>query len=71
VREIIFKENVITYLKTVLFTTAISLAAGLLDSDNRIDNNAIVVPSSSGAITTVSCPIGTTAKPDMTCHVTG
>lgn len=138
-RKNIFKENNITYLKTVLFTTVFLLAAGssahagdvmkpkmetmnakpapaasaqiltkandtigevlqadgqpdeqkdfeilthdgdmmtkqkarLIDSDSRIDNNAIVVPSSSGAITTVSCPIGTTAKPDMTCHVTG
>ena len=43
----------------------------MMDSDGRIANNAIVVPSSSGAITTVNCPIGTTAKPDMTCHVTG
>ncbi len=42
-----------------------------MDSDKMIANNAIVVPSSTGAITTVSCPIGTTAQPDMTCHVTG
>jgi hypothetical protein len=42
-----------------------------MDSDNRIADNAIVVPSSTGALTTVNCPIGTTAQPDMTCHVTG
>ncbi len=42
-----------------------------MDSDSKIANNAIVVPSSSGALTTVNCPIGTTAQPDMTCHVTG
>jgi hypothetical protein len=42
-----------------------------MDSDNSIQNNAIVVPSSTGAITTVNCPIGTTAQPDMTCMVTG
>ena len=45
--------------------------AKMMDSDNLIANNTIVVPSSSGAITTVSCPIGTTAQPDMTCMVTG
>lgn len=43
----------------------------VMDSDKRIADNAIVVPSSTGAITTVNCPIGTTAQPDMTCHVTG
>jgi hypothetical protein len=45
--------------------------ARALDSDNNIRNNAIVVPSSSGDLTTVSCPIGTTAQVDMTCLVTG
>ena len=45
--------------------------ARMMDSDNKIANNAIVVPSSAGAITTVSCPIGTTAQPNMTCLVTG
>ncbi|GGX63467.1 hypothetical protein GCM10011309_11820 [Litorimonas cladophorae] len=45
--------------------------AKTLDSDHEIANNAIVVPSSTGAVTTVNCPIGTTAQPDMTCHVTG
>jgi len=42
------------------------------DSDNRASNNAIVVPTvDSNILTTVSCPVGTTAQPDMTCMVTG
>lgn len=42
------------------------------ESDNNIANNAIVVPTiGSNVLTTVSCPVGTTAQPDMTCHVTG
>ena len=41
------------------------------ESDNQVADNAIVVPSSAGAATTVSCPVGTTAQPDMTCLVTG
>lgn len=42
------------------------------ESDNSIANNAIVVPTvGSNVLTTVSCPVGTTAQPDMTCHVTG
>jgi hypothetical protein len=45
--------------------------ARMMDSDNMIENNAIAVPSNVGAITTVNCPIGTTAQPDMTCLVTG
>jgi len=42
------------------------------ETDKRAANNAIVVPTvDSNALTTVSCPVGTTAQPDMTCHVTG
>lgn len=42
------------------------------ESDDDIANNAIVVPAlNSDAITTVACPVGTTAQPDMTCLVTG
>ena len=42
------------------------------ESDNSAANNAIVVPTiGSNVLTTVACPVGTTAKPDMTCHVTG
>lgn len=42
------------------------------ESDNEIANNAIVVPAlNAKAITTVACPVGTTAQPDMTCLVTG
>jgi len=42
------------------------------ESDNNVANNAIVVPTlGTNVLTTVSCPVGTTAKPDMTCHVTG
>ncbi|WP_026942446.1 hypothetical protein [Hellea balneolensis] len=42
------------------------------DSDNRAANNAIAVPAiNSDILTTVSCPVGTTAQPDMTCLVTG
>ena len=42
------------------------------DSDNRASNNAIVVPTvGSNVLTTVSCPVGTTAQADMTCLVTG
>ena len=42
------------------------------ESDNNAANNAIVVPTlGTNILTTVSCPVGTTAKPDMTCHVTG
>lgn len=42
------------------------------EMDNRAANNAIVVPTvNSNVLTTVSCPVGTTAQPDMTCHITG
>ena len=42
------------------------------ESDNMAANNAIVVPTvNSKVLTTVSCPVGTTAQPDMTCLVTG
>ena len=43
------------------------------EADNTAANNAIVVPTVGGSelLTTVSCPIGTTAQPDMTCLVTG
>ena len=42
------------------------------ESDDEIASNAIVVPLLNEApITTVSCPIGTTAQPDMTCLITG
>ncbi len=42
------------------------------DSDNQIADNAIVVPAlNSEAITTVACPVGTSAQPNMTCLVTG
>jgi len=44
----------------------------MMDSDNIAANNAIVVPTiGSNVLTTVACPVGTTAQPDMTCHVTG
>lgn len=43
-----------------------------LESDNEIASNAIVVPTlNAEPITTVSCPVGTTAQPDMTCLITG
>ncbi|GHA98893.1 hypothetical protein GCM10009069_22310 [Algimonas arctica] len=41
------------------------------DDDGMIADNAIVVPGSAGTITTVTCPAGTTAQPDMTCMITG
>lgn len=41
------------------------------DDDGMIADNAIVVPGSEGTITTVTCPAGTTAQPDMTCMITG
>ena len=42
------------------------------ESDNSAANNAIVVPTvGSEILTTVSCPVGTTAQPNMTCLVTG
>lgn len=42
------------------------------ENDKTIRNNAIVVPTTNGQYTTtVSCPVGTTAQPDMTCLVTG
>jgi hypothetical protein len=34
-------------------------------------DNAIVVPGSADTVTTVSCPVGTTAQADMTCLITG
>lgn len=44
----------------------------LKDNDNTASNNAIVVPTvESNVLTTVACPVGTTAQPDMTCLVTG
>ncbi|MDA8708343.1 hypothetical protein N9M10_03120 [Hellea sp.] len=45
-----------------------------VEADNNAANNAIVVPTVGAGpevLTTVACPIGTTAQPDMTCHVTG
>ena len=44
-----------------------------LEGDNNVKNNAIVVPTveNPNVLTTVSCPVGTTAQPDMTCLVTG
>ena len=45
-----------------------------VEADNTAANNAIVVPtvgSGPELLTTVACPIGTTAQPNMTCHVTG
>lgn len=42
------------------------------EGDNTAADNTITVPSpTSDAITTVACPVGTTAQPDMTCLVTG
>lgn len=42
------------------------------ESDNKASNNAIVVPTvGTNVLTTVACPVGTTAQPDMTCLVTG
>lgn len=42
------------------------------ESDNTAANNAIVVPTlGTNVLTTVACPVGTTAQPDMTCLVTG
>lgn len=42
------------------------------ENDNEIANNAIVVPAlNAEAITTVACPVGTSAQPDMTCLITG
>jgi hypothetical protein len=41
------------------------------DDDGMIADNAIVVPGSEGTITTVTCPAGSTAQPDMTCMITG
>lgn len=42
------------------------------DSDGMIKNNAIVVPTvNNQAITTVSCPVGTTAQTNGTCLITG
>ena len=42
------------------------------ESDNKVSNNAIVVPTvGTNVLTTVACPVGTTAQSDMTCLVTG
>ena len=42
------------------------------ESDNSAANNAIVVPTvGTNILTTVACPVGTTAQPNMTCLVTG
>ena len=42
------------------------------ESDNKIKNNTIVVPAvNASPITTVTCPVGTTAQPNMTCLITG
>jgi hypothetical protein len=42
------------------------------ESDGTVMNNAIVVPTvGTDVLTTVSCPVGTTAQVDMTCLVTG
>ncbi|MEL7232528.1 MAG: hypothetical protein AAGJ85_08465, partial [Pseudomonadota bacterium] len=42
-----------------------------VDDDGKIADNAIVVPGSADTITTVTCPAGTEAQPDMTCLITG
>lgn len=42
-----------------------------MDSDKMIKNNTIIVPSNTKALTTVTCPAGTTAQADMTCMITG
>lgn len=42
-----------------------------MDGDKTIKNNTIVVPSDTKALTTVTCPAGTTAQADMTCMITG
>ncbi|NNC37731.1 MAG: hypothetical protein EX271_01540 [Acidimicrobiales bacterium] len=43
-----------------------------VESDNEIASNAIVVPTiDAKPVTTVTCPVGTTAQPDMTCLITG
>jgi len=42
------------------------------ETDNAIRNNVIAVPTTDADIvTSVSCPIGTTAQADMTCLITG
>ncbi|WP_298913536.1 hypothetical protein [uncultured Algimonas sp.] len=41
------------------------------DDDGMIADNAIVVPGSNDTLSTVTCPAGTTAQPDMTCMITG
>lgn len=42
------------------------------DSDNEIENNMIVVPTvGSSLVTTVACPVGTTAQANGTCLITG
>ncbi|NNE57277.1 MAG: hypothetical protein HKN36_04135 [Hellea sp.] len=44
----------------------------VMESDNDISDNTIVVPTNSAEpVTTVTCPVGTTAQPDMTCLITG
>jgi len=43
-----------------------------LETDGQVKNNIIAVPTlNSNVVTTVSCPVGTTAQIDMTCLVTG
>lgn len=42
-----------------------------VDDDGMVADNAIVVPGTNGAITTITCPAGTTAQTDMTCLITG
>ena len=43
-----------------------------LEKDGQVKNNIIAVPTlNSNVVTTVSCPVGTTAQTDMTCLVTG
>lgn len=42
------------------------------EGDNNVKNNSITVPTvNSNVVTTVACPVGTTAQPNMTCLVTG
>lgn len=43
-----------------------------IDSDHNVKDNAIVVPTlDAESITTVACPIGTTAQTNGTCLITG
>ena len=48
-------------------------AINMQENPSTAKDNAIVVPTEDNPnlATTVTCPAGTTAQPDMTCHVTG